>query len=99
VTFAGDLQQRIGDHLPPFNFTKKSAVELEQATFLVGVDARGTIQYVMPQSSSGDVALDGEAERYLGGLKLAPGAPEISWGRATIQWGSDAYSSPKGATP
>ena len=99
VTFAGDLQQRIGDGLPPFNVTKKSTVELEQATFLVGVDARGTIQYVMPQSSSGDAALDGEAERYLAGLKLTPGTPEISWGRATIQWGSDAYASQKVATP
>jgi hypothetical protein len=53
----------------------------------------------MPQSSSGDAALDGEAERYLGGLKLTPGTTEISWGRATIQWGSDAYASQKGATP
>jgi hypothetical protein len=99
VTFAGNLQQRIGDRLPPFSVTKKSAVELEQTAFLVGVDAHGTIKYVMPQFSSGDAALDGEAQRYLEGLKLAPGAPEISWGRATIQWGSDAYTSPKGVAP
>jgi len=94
VVFTGDLQPRVSSPLPTFTVTKKSAKELEEAVFLVGVDARGAIQFVMPQSSSGSPAADEEAARYLGNLKLSPGDKTITWGRAKVKWGADAYTSP-----
>jgi hypothetical protein len=91
IVFTGDLGTRSVAALPPLVTSTKSAKELEPARFLVGVDARGTVQYVMPQSSSGNAAIDGEAADFLGKLKLAPGEQPISWGYVTVQWGPEIY--------
>jgi hypothetical protein len=89
--FTGDLGPRSVSALPPLMTRTKSTKELEPARFLVGVDARGTVQYVMPQSSSGNAAIDGEAADFLSKLKLAPAERPISWGYATVQWGPEVY--------
>jgi hypothetical protein len=92
IVFTGDLGRRPVAALPPLVIRAKSTKELEPASFLVGVDARGAVQYVVSQSSSGNTAIDGEAADYLGKLKLAPGDQPISWGHVTIQWGPEAYT-------
>jgi len=92
LVFTGDLGRRPVAVLPPLVVRTKSTKELQPASFLVGVDARGVVQYVMPQLSSGNAAIDGEAADYLGRLKLVPGDQPISWGRVTIQWGPEVYT-------
>ena len=54
IVFSGELGRRPVAALPRLVITSKSAKELEPASFLVGVDARGAVQYVMQQSSSGN---------------------------------------------
>jgi hypothetical protein len=94
VTLSGPLKSRAADPMPRFDLATKSTAELEEAAFLVGVDARGVVQYVMPQLSSGNAAADDAAMKYLSTLRLSPGDQAISWGRATIQWGADAFAVP-----
>jgi hypothetical protein len=94
VVFAESLQGRAAGPLPRFDSATKSSDPLEEATFLIGVDARGVVQYVMPQTSSGNAVIDEEAAKYLSTLKLGPAEQAISWGRATIQWGPDAFIVP-----
>jgi hypothetical protein len=93
VAFAESLQGRAAGPFPRFDVVAKSSGLLEEAAFLIGVDALGVVQYVMLQSSSGNPASDEEAATYLSTLKLAPADQAISWGRATIQWGGDAFAS------
>jgi hypothetical protein len=90
VVFAGELQNRT-DSLPPFTMATRSSAELEPAVFMIGVDGRGAVQYVVPQTSSGNSAIDIEAAKYLKNLKLSPGEQAISWGRAAIYWGAEVY--------
>jgi hypothetical protein len=92
MIFAGELGRRPVAALPSLVLSTKSTTELQPARFLVGVDARGAVQYVMPQSSSGNTAVDSEAADYLSKLKLAPGEQPISWGTVTVQWGPEAYA-------
>jgi hypothetical protein len=92
MIFAGELGGRPVAALPSLVLTTKSTKELEPARFLVGVDARGAVQYVMPQSSSGNAAIDAEAGAYLSKLKLGPGDQPIIWGLVTVQWGPEAYA-------
>jgi hypothetical protein len=92
IIFSGELGRRPIAALPRLVITSKSSKELEPASFLVGADARGVVQYVMQQSSSGNATLDAEAANYLSKLKLAPGDQPISWGHVTVQWGPDAYA-------
>ena len=92
LSFTGELGRRPVAALPPLAIKTKSSKVLEPATFLVGVDARGMVQYVMPQSSSGNTTIDAEAGDYLSRLKLAPGEHSINWGRVTVQWGPEIYA-------
>lgn len=92
MVFAGELGRRPVAALPSLTLETKSSTELLPARFLVGVDARGAVQYVMPQSSSGNAAIDTEAADYLSKLKLGPGEERISWGTVTVQWGPEAYA-------
>lgn len=91
ISFNGDLGRRPVASLPPLAMKTKSAKILEPARFLVGVDARGAVQYVIPQQSSGNALIDAEAADYLSRLKLAEGDEPISWGNVTVQWGPDIY--------
>jgi hypothetical protein len=95
VSISGNLTQRVPGNLPPFALRTQSAELLGPATFLIGVDQRGFIQYIMPQVSSGNPAMDDAAADYLRNLKLLPAEDSIAWGHARVEWGAEAYPKSK----
>jgi hypothetical protein len=71
---------------------------VDSAEFLIGVSDRGEIRFIFQQRSSADpnavleaAALDAEAANRLALVKLKPGGPELTWGRARIDWGAEFY--------
>ena len=93
VRFTGTLSTRRLSRTAPVQLERKSAVPLQPAQFLIGVEQAGTVGYVFPQRSSGDPAIDHAAANYLSKLEFASADVPISWGFATFVWGDDAYRS------
>lgn len=91
VTFSSELTSRLRDG-SALVFTAKSAEPLEPAEFLVGVTDRGEVRFVVLQHSSGSEKLDSEAADRLTRLQLTQADAPITWGRATVHWGVDAYA-------
>ncbi len=90
VRFSGELARRVRGQ-QTLALEKRSAKEMEPAEFLIGVTDRGELRFVVLQRSSGNETMDAQASELLSRLELAPSADPITWGRATIQWGADAY--------
>lgn len=72
----------------------KSKASLESPTFLVGVSDRGMVEFVVPQKSCGDAALDAEASAHLAVLKLSRGKERMAWGLVSIEWGPEVFENP-----
>ncbi len=98
VQFSGDLSGRTPVGNPPVRLASKSGATLEPASFLLAVTPDGGVPFVFLQKSSGDKALDREAEAHLARLKFAPAEGEAAWGTATFFWGNDAFDDGAGAT-
>ena len=97
LRFSGQLAgSKILEH-PPLkpDFTGvdlASSPVLQKADFLVGVSADGQVLYTFLQESSGNEALDRQAEQNLSTIKFDSRAQyDIIWGKATYYWGADAY--------
>jgi hypothetical protein len=91
VTFDTALASR-GGAAPTLDLRGESRVALEPAVFLLGVDARGQIQTLVPQRLSGDEALDTQAAAALAKIKFAPADEPMTWAHATIEWGAAVYA-------
>jgi hypothetical protein len=70
----------------------ESAVPLAPSVFLLGVDARGQVQVLVPQRGSGEAALETRAATALGALRFPPAEAPLRWTQATIEWGAAAYA-------
>jgi hypothetical protein len=109
VSFSKELEAFGAPTLPSLSFAASN--ESPQTThFRVAVNAIGEMRYCFPLNSSGDPALDKQARRYLALCRFSKGPvstekndPFLTWGIATIEWGSDvARARPRpaeGATP
>lgn len=65
--------------------------ELHPARFLVGVSDRGEVRYVFLQNSSGDKALDAQADAHVQQLEFDQSPEPMAWGFVIFAWGSDAF--------
>ena len=70
------------------------------AEFRVAVDLRGAVRYCFLEKSSGDIALDEQARKYLALSRFPPIGNRKSevendqvWGMVTIEWGNDIVPS------
>jgi hypothetical protein len=77
-------------------FVASNAETPEAIGFRVAVGRLGEIKYCFPMNSSGDSALDEQARLYLARCRFSRSAPGdaksdefLTWGIATIEWGSD----------
>lgn len=66
--------------------------DLAPIRFLVGVSPQGTATYVLKQGSSGDTAMDAQAERQLISMAFPATGKQFIWGQVTVAWGSDAFT-------
>jgi hypothetical protein len=92
------LKERALQHDLVFSFPYRASAPAEPATVLLGVSDTGQVRFSLLQKSSGDPHLDEVALAYLSGASFTPVASPMTWGFATISWGSDVYN-PKGITP
>ncbi len=91
IHFSGALENRNVTKPMPLEF-HSSATELQPARFLIGVSGRGEVRYVFLQASSGDKAIDEQAESQLRKSEFSNASEAIIWGMATFSWGADAFN-------
>ena len=96
VSFSQELQIFGAPSLPAPNFVASNGETTEAIRFRVAVNGIGEIRFCFPLSSSGDPVLDEQARRYLALCRFTQASasagkvdPFLTWGIATIQWGSD----------
>jgi hypothetical protein len=96
VSFSNELDAFGPAILPALKFVASNGETPEAIRFRVAVSRLGEIRYCFPMNSSGDPELDEQARLYLTRCRfsrsdLAGGKPDASltWGIATIEWGSD----------
>jgi hypothetical protein len=65
IRFSVELDSLISPQPPELKFSASSREAPEAARFLIGVNEKGEVRYCFLQSSSGDVALDEQARKYL----------------------------------
>jgi hypothetical protein len=86
---------RLGTLQPPeMKFTRSTNDPPQAAEFRVAVGPAGDVRYCFPQTSSGDPALDEQAQHYLALCRFAgkhdpAGESALTWTTATLTWGND----------
>jgi hypothetical protein len=104
VSFSKELDGFGAPTLPKPSFAASNDESPQTLRVRVAVSGSGEIRYCFPLSSSGDLALDEQARRYLAlgrfsqrliGTEKADRS--LAWGMATVEWGNDV-ARPK-ATP
>lgn len=103
VSFSGPLKGAALDPLPSFDTLRELSLgDLQPARYLLGVSDHGEVRYVFLQDAevaggsfgSGDKTLDAAAARLLEQVHFRPSGDPLTWGFATIHWGSAIYPQP-----
>jgi len=96
VSFSQELDAFGAPILPDRSFAASSGEAPGTIRFRVAVSRLGEIRYCFPINSSGVSALDEQARRYLARCRFSQSSesagkvdPFLTWGIATMQWGSD----------
>jgi hypothetical protein len=110
VSFSKEIETFGAPTLPNLSFAASNNESAQTTHFRVAVNGTGEMRYCFPLNSSGDPALDKQARRYLALCRFSKGPiitekndPFLTWGIATIEWGSDVarprLKPGEGATP
>ena len=94
IRYSGALAGRPVEKNPAIRFDYHAATPAKSTTVLVGVTDRGEVRFTVLEQSSGDPALDDLALAHLRQVSFAPAQAPMTWGFATISWGTDAYVTP-----
>lgn len=99
ISFSGALKDSVVYPLPSLDSLHEPdpGVQLQPAHFLIGVSDRGEVRYVFLQDlqdPSGDKTLDAAAGRVLEQVRFRPSSEPLTWGFATVYWGSAVYARP-----
>ena len=96
-------------HPPKMKFRTPGHESPRAAQFRVAVDENGALRYCFLENSSGDVALDEQARKYLALSRFSPIENRESkiekgfvWGTAMVEWGNDIVApspAPESVTP
>jgi len=105
VSFSNELDAFGAATLPQLSFAASTGETPQTIRFRVAVSRFGEVRYCFLVNSSGDPALDEQARLYLvqcrfsqSAANAGKGDPFLTWGIATIHWGSDiAQPQPKPA--
>jgi hypothetical protein len=100
IRFSPELDSLIPPQTPELKFNSSTRESPEPARFLVAVNDKGEVRHCFLQTSSGDIALDEQARKYLAAARFAirdapsPNRASLIWGVATIEWGNDITPPP-----
>jgi hypothetical protein len=96
VSFSSELDAFGPATLPALKFVTSNGETPEAIRFRVAVSGLGEIRYCFPMNSSGDPGLDDQARLYVTRCRFSRSTPGdakshafLTWGIATIEWGSD----------
>jgi hypothetical protein len=92
IYYSGALTGRLLAQNPPIVFDYHASAHAEPTTLLLGVNDQGEVRFAVLQRSSGDPGLDALTLAHLRRITFAPAEAPMTWGFATVSWGSDAYS-------
>jgi hypothetical protein len=96
LIFSGPLKDAALDPLPSLSALREEDTgELRPARYLLGVSGDGEVRYVFLQDSSGDKTLDDSASQVLELVRFRESNTGMTWGFATLYWGSSVYAPPK----
>ena len=110
VTFSSELAEPRCAAKTRMKWSASTREPPQSAEFRVAVTDRGLLRYCFLESSSGDAALDEQAQKYLALCRFTGSAGENSaakqdliWAIATVEWGNDVTlppsSSPEAPAP
>lgn len=99
IRFTDTLAKRTPATAQPVHLSAKSSADLQPASFLASVAPDGAVVYVFLQKSSGDTAMDHEAEVHLARMKFTATDGALEWGTATFFWGSEAFENRPTSAP
>jgi hypothetical protein len=96
VTFSSELADLGAPQEPGVKWSASTREPPQSAEFRVAVTDRGLLRYCFLERSSGDAALDEQAQKYLALCRFTGSARENSattkqliWAMATFEWGND----------
>ncbi len=101
VTFSSELAILGAPQEPQIKWSASTREPPQSAEFRVAVTDGGLLRYCFLESSSGDAALDEQAQEFLAHCRFAKKAGEestaqdhLTWAIATIEWGNDIARPP-----
>ena len=90
ITASSELAPRLPALPEALSFQTTLAPVPDPAVFFIAVSLDGTVVHVLPDCSSGDLALDLAAEKVLRSLRFTPAVDgESVWGFIRFDWGPD----------
>ena len=92
IDYSGTLTGRAPTQTPLLVFDYRTGAPAEPTTLLLGVNDQGEVRFSVLERSSGDPKLDDLALAQLRHIAFAPAPASMTWGFATVSWGSDAYA-------
>jgi hypothetical protein len=100
VEFSEEIAALGAPKFPPTKFSAASNEQPQNVRFRIAVNGRGEVQYAFPLNSSGDTALDAQARQHLALTRFNASPNEsLTWGMATVEWGSDVARSTSTPAP
>jgi hypothetical protein len=105
VTFSSELADLGAPQEPGVKWSASTREPPQSAEFHVAVTDRGLLRYCFLERSSGDAALDEQAQKYLALCRFTGSARENSatekqliWAMATFEWGNDVTLPPSSSS-
>jgi hypothetical protein len=100
IEFSEEIDALGAPTFPQTKFTASTNDQPENVRFRIAVNARGKVQYAFPLNSSGDAALDAQARTHIAQTTFANRPNEsLTWGIATVEFGSDVARSTSTPAP
>jgi hypothetical protein len=94
VEFSEEIAALGAPAFPPTKFSATTNDQPANIRFRIAVNAHGQVQYAFPLNSSGDAALDVQAHQHIAQTTFAnPPNESLTWGIATVEFGSDVARS------
>lgn len=101
VTFSSEVSELGESQAPSTKWSASTREPPQSAEFRVAITDNGILRYCLLENSSGDAALDEQAQRYLARFRFAGNAgknssreQDLIWAIATVEWGNDVALPP-----
>jgi hypothetical protein len=98
ISFSDEVSTFGARQAPEMRFTRSIKDSPQAAEFRIAISRSGDVRYCFLQTSSGDGALDTQAQQYLANFRFTGATrktDDLIWTTAVIIWGSDVAAPPE----